>query len=263
MKQLYLHCGGVEATYEEIKAIKTPKPMGPRHHPIDHTLLIDTTKQALEDIDCAISSESYGISNEGSEMFGLFHIEHDNPNGTYDQVVGLRDSHSQLFGAGLCAGAGVFVCDNLAFSAEIKVSRKHTRYIERDLKELLAHAASQLADKWLNQQIRYDAYFDKTLTNEEAHDIIIRAAIDHKALPNAQIQHVVNEWREPEHDVFQERTAWSLFNAFTSVAKRAPTQLLDRTITLHNVFDTVCRDEIKQQQLAYSEDNTDTDDVPF
>jgi hypothetical protein len=27
----------------------------------------------------------------------------------------------------------VFVCDNLAFSGEIKIARKHTRFIVRDL----------------------------------------------------------------------------------------------------------------------------------
>ena len=255
-KKLYLHCGGHEVAYEDVKHVVTPAPKN-RHYPIAHTDLIDGTRTALANADCTITKETFGLNHEGNDLFALFEIEHEDTNGTYGQVVGLRNSHIQHFAAGMCAGSKVFVCDNLAFSAEIKVSRKHTRFISRDLQGLLSRAVVKLADKWTDQQIRYDAYHDRELTEKEVHDLVIRAAVDYNALPNAQIQHVVNEWREPTHAAFEPRTAWSLFNCFTEVAKRAPSQIVNRTVTLHNVFDGICQAELldrkRQMEFAYPE----------
>jgi len=41
-------------------------------------------------------------------------------------VVGLRNSHDKSFPAGLVIGASVLVCDNLSFSGEVRLARKHT-----------------------------------------------------------------------------------------------------------------------------------------
>ena len=250
-KQLYLHCGGTRANYNDVASITTPEPVN-RHYPIPHTTLIDGTKLALENAGCDISTELYGLNHDGGDLFALFEIEHPNPNGTFNQVVGLRNSHIQHFSAGLCAGGRVFVCDNLMFSAEIKVSRKHTRFIMRDLQGLLSQSMPKLADKWIDQQIRYDAYHDRIMTDEEVHDLVIKASLDYHCLPNSSIKHVINEWREPSFDEFTERNAWSLFNCFTHVAKRAPSQIVNRTLTLHNLFDGVC-----QEQLAEYEKQTE------
>ena len=51
----------------------------------------------------------------------------------YGLVIGLRNSHDKSFPASIALGSGVFVCDNLAFSAEVTIARRHTRFIERDL----------------------------------------------------------------------------------------------------------------------------------
>lgn len=261
--QLYLHCGGARANYNDVAQIPTPKPKN-RHYPIPHTTLIDGTKLALENAGCDISKEIYGLNHEGGDLFALFEIEHEIPNGTFNQVVGLRNSHIQNFAAGLCAGGRVFVCDNLMFSAEIKVSRKHTRFIMRDLQGLLSKAMAKLADKWIDQQIRYDAYHDRVMTDKEVHDLVIKASVDYNCLPNAAIKHVVNEWRNPSHDEFKDRNAWSLFNCFTHVAKRAPSQIVNRTMTMHNVFDGFCQKQLdarlRQTQLALDID-TAVDDA--
>ena len=39
--------------------------------------------------------------------------------------------------AGLAVGAAVFVCDNLSFSGEVRLARKHTAHFERDLPQLV------------------------------------------------------------------------------------------------------------------------------
>ena len=50
---------------------------------------------------------------------------------------------------------------------------------------------------------------------------------------------IVKEWREPRYpEAFSDRTAWSLFNAFTETLKGNLTELPKRTQALHSLFDT-------------------------
>ena len=93
----------------------------------------------------------------------------------YAYVLGLRNSHDKRFPAGLAVGASVFVCDNLSFSGEIKIARKHTRHIVRDLPELVSGAVGQLAERWHEQARRIDAYRSHEIGDKQAHDLIVRA----------------------------------------------------------------------------------------
>ena len=49
---------------------------------------------------------------------------------------------------------------------------------------------------------------------------------------------MLHEWREPRHDAFQARNAWSLFNAFTEALKGNLVELPRRTEALHGLLDT-------------------------
>jgi hypothetical protein len=52
---------------------------------------------------------------------------------------------------------------------------------------------------------------------------------------------VIRQWRNPSHPEFQERTAWSLLNAFTEVLKdrqhQQPARAAHETITLQKLLD--------------------------
>jgi hypothetical protein len=41
-------------------------------------------------------------------------------------------------------------------------------------------------------------------------------------LAASRIRLVLEQWLEPKHEEFRPRVAWSLFNAFTEVAKNSP-----------------------------------------
>ena len=51
---------------------------------------------------------------------------------------------------------------------------------------------------------------------------------------------VIQQWRQPNHPEFRERTAWSLLNAFTEVLKdrqqRQPSRAAHETITLQKLI---------------------------
>ena len=81
-------------------------------------------------------------------------------------VIGLRNSHDKSFPSALALGNRVFVCDNLAFSGEIKLSRKHTKNISRDLPGLVTKAVGRLADLRQFQAKRIEAYKAADLSND-------------------------------------------------------------------------------------------------
>ncbi len=118
--------------------------------------------------------------------------------------------------AGLVAGNKAFCCDNLAFSGEVQISRKHTRFALRDLRHLTARAVAELGGTLESLDQRILCYNEAWITDQRAHDIVIRA-LDAGAITTTQVPEVLNEWREPSHAEFQPRTEWSLFNAVTAV----------------------------------------------
>jgi hypothetical protein len=126
---------------------------------------------------------------------------------------------------------------NLAFSGEVKLARKNTTNIVRDLPRLVQSAIGKLMDRWHHQDTRLSIYKLTEIEDRVAHDLIVRAT-DVGVCPNKLIPHVLREWREPRHETFLPRNAWSLFNAFTESLKGNLIELPRRTEALHGLLDT-------------------------
>jgi hypothetical protein len=160
----------------------------------------------------------------------------------YSLVVGLRNSHDHSFSASIAMGSAVFVCDNLAFSGEVAIARKHTRFIRRDLPRVVHAAVGRLADMRVQQHERITAYKRKQVSDSLAHDLVVRA-IDASILPVTQVPTVLSEWRTPAHEEFAAdgKTVWRLFNAFTETLKgRNLVALPSRSQALHGLIDGIC-----------------------
>jgi len=90
---------------------------------------------------------------------------------------------------------------------------------------------------WQKQGQRIERYKEHDLTNEQVHDIVIRS-VDVGVLPNRRVPDVLTEWREPSHEEFNGRNAWSLFNSYTEVFKGSLAELPKRTERLHGLLDS-------------------------
>ena len=56
-------------------------------------------------------------------------------------------------------------------------------------------------------------------------------------LAPSRLPKVIEAWEEPQHEAFQPRTAWSLFNAFTEVQKaNAPRAQMEGSLRLSALF---------------------------
>jgi len=232
---LILHCGAQAVPRVEVARVSTPRPTE-TWTPIPHVTIIETVEDALRSVGLRIGNQVHSLSQEGNRYFGLTEVSGPDDTGDYALVLGLRNSHDKSFPVGLVAGASVFVCDNLSFSGEVRLTRKHTVHLQRDLPQLVSSGVGKLMDLWHHQDERINAYRNYRLKNKSAHDLIIRA-VDVGAVTNRMIPSVLKEWREPSHPEFGDRSAWSLFNAFTEVLKGNLPELPKRTEVLHGLFD--------------------------
>jgi hypothetical protein len=208
--------------------------------PIAHGTILDQVQHVLTANGLSVVSEAHGLSADGARYFGLLQLDDGRETGGWGLVVGVRNSHDKSFPAGLALGAGVFACDNLSFFGEVKLARKHTAYIERDLPQFVNRAVGMLTQLRHTQEQRFLTYKRTELPDSQVHDLTIRA-VDAHVLPVTKIPELLQEWRTPRHPEFREgKTAWRLFNAFTETLKGRLTELPRRTQTLHGLLDGAC-----------------------
>jgi hypothetical protein len=236
---LCLHCGSRSVPRDQVAAITTP-PRTSSWVPIPHARLLEGVQSSLQRAGLSVVSEAHGLSRDGARYFGLLEFVNGRPDGDFGLVVGLRNSHDKSFPAGLAVGAHVMVCDNLSFSGEVSLARKHTAHVERDLAQLIDRAVGRLGDLRRSQEERFAAYKGKELPDSAAHDLLIQA-LDARVLPVTHLPDVLSEWRQPRHAEFRDgKTAWRLFNSFTEVMKGNLDALPRRTQALHGLLDATC-----------------------
>lgn len=239
---LSLHTGARTVQRQQLQNVKTPARTA-TWVPVPHDRLVAGVIGALEANHLTVVNESHGLTRDGSRYFGLLQIDGGkSTDDDFGTVIGVRNSHDKSFPAGLVVGGGVFVCDNLTFNGEIRLSRKHTIHLDRDLPQLVNRAMGQLADQRQKQEQRFITYKQTEFTDAQAHDLVVRS-IDALVCPVTRIVEVLQEWREPRHPEFRAagKTAWRLFNAFSETLKGNLELLPKRTQALHGLMDIACR----------------------
>jgi hypothetical protein len=234
---LMLHCGATEVARNDLARL-IDMPMTTRTYcPIGHDTFVDLVEDKLNDVGFRFGEQAHSLTKEGKRYFGLVQLLNGHAdNEQHALVVGIRNSIDKSFPAAVAFGSQVFVCDNLAFSGEVKVSRKHTTNIMRDLPNLVAAAVSNTSLMRENQDARFAAWQDTKLTDLRA-DRIICNMVRQGVINTSRVEKVINEWDEPTHD-FGGRTAWRLFNATTEALKGAPLHDIPmRTIGLQAMLD--------------------------
>jgi hypothetical protein len=236
--KLYLHCGAERITREDL--VKVPTPAATETwQPIPHFTLVEQVEKALTQVNMHVVEEAYGLTKSGARMFGLLQVANGVKTEDYGYMLGLRNSHDKSFPAKLGVGSRVFVCDNLALSAEIEIARKHTLNIMRDLPILTLNAISRLAAHYNRQGDRIEAYKRAELDDRDAESLMTRWCQDEVSIfPKTKITEVYKEWHTPKYPEFaQAKNVWRLFNGITECLKGAIWQLSGRTERLHALCD--------------------------
>ena len=241
MLNLVLHCGAAAVDRDAVAA--SPTPIATRTwQPIPHGRLLGLVEGTLERGGLHVVNHAHALTRDGARYFGLLELRNGQPVNGHALVVGVRNSHDQSFPAGLVIGSGTFICDNLCFSGEVVLARRHTVYIQRDLPELVNRAVGQLGDLRRQQEERLAAYKATQMERRDAHHLLIEA-LRMQVLPATRLPVAVREYDEPSHDEFREHgpSAFRLLMAVTEAIKgRNLDALPRRTQALHGLLDGAC-----------------------
>jgi hypothetical protein len=210
---LVLHRGARPVSGEELAEVKAPAPVG-RWYPLSHQTVLRRVKDTLGEAGFVVKREQLALAKDNHRFFGTLDLESQLVHGVA-LSVGVRNSTDKSFPIGFVAGSRVFVCDNLAFSAELLVRRKHTRFGEQRFAADIAAAMPKLGQFRELEAKRIEGMARTEVTDTLAESIILRA-FEKGVVPAPLLPAVIREWRAPKHDDFKPRTLWSLFNAFTS-----------------------------------------------
>ncbi len=159
-------------------------------------------------------------------------------------VFGLRNSSDKSTAASACMGNSMMVCDNMCFSSDVKLARRHTVNILRDLDGMLAKAISRIVSSWHDMGHRIEAYKGSEISLERASNLVVDLA-ESKALPERDVYKTVKEFRDPRHPEFRDNTLWSLYNSVTENLKGGDlAKLPERTMKMQShVYSHVCNDD--------------------
>lgn len=238
---LVLHCGAREVERRDLELIEAPPPTS-SWFPLKHLTVVTAVEGTLDRAGFSIVKSRLSVSHDGFRFFAVLDLA--SQIGSSETLsIGIRNSNDKSFPIGFCCGARTFVCDNLAFSAEIIIARKHTRFGENRYREGIANAVATLPQFVANETRRIEVMKNKSISDDQANSLILQSA-ERRVIGWRSIPQVLREWRLPTQDEFRPRTTYSLLNAFTEVLKdrfqRYPLKAAYETIGLQKLL---CQDD--------------------
>lgn len=235
MSQLMLHRGGWSATLADLASVTVPDPTD-SYVPVPYPRLVEEIKLHVPRFGLGIAREEYALAREGRQMFGVLSCRNGKPEADYCLALGVRSSVDRSLAVSCCAGSRTFICDNLAFSGEVVMHRKHTVHVFRDLPDLIYRMLSQVSSMRSRIDAEIAAMKVRELPPAHAHHLMVEA-VKGAVVPASRLPKVIEAWEEPRHEVFSPRTAWSLFNAFTEVQKGSgPRAQMEGSLRLWALF---------------------------
>jgi hypothetical protein len=197
---------------------------------------VDYVKHSLTFFGHEVVGEDYGVTPTGDRFFGVLSLRSEH--GDYTDMVGLRNSHDKSFPVGVSFGSRVFCCDNMAFTGEHVIKRRHTPKIKRELPGLIAEIIEPLADQRRQQTVRFDRYKALPLPDQLMNHGIME--MFRKGVINlTRIGDVVDAYDRPPHD-WGDHSPWRLFNACTFALTGKVAENPQGTKVLHDIIDGVC-----------------------
>lgn len=232
---LMVHRGGWEATKADLACVPVPESTE-SYHAVPYHRFIEEVELHIPRFGLEVRSSQFALAREGGQMFGVLTCSNGTPDKDYALAIGVRNSYDRSLAVGLTLGSRVFCCDNLAFSGEVTMHRKHTRQVFRDLPDLIYRMLSQVSSMRKRTDGEIAGMKVRELQPAAAHHLMIEA-IRSNVLPASRLPKVIEAWEEPAHAEFLPRTAWSLFNAFTETQKGAPARAqMEGSLRLSSLF---------------------------
>lgn len=232
---LVVHRGGWSASKSDLASIPVPEPTG-SYHPVPYLRFIEEVELHVPRFGLTVQSSAFALAREGGQMFGVLTCVNGKPAADYALAIGLRSSYDRSLALSCCSGSRTFICDNLAFSGEVTMHRKHTVNVFRDLPDLIYRMLSQVAAMRERTDHEIATMKVRELPPAHAHHLMIEA-VKANVVPASRLPKVIEVWERPAHEQFRPRTAWSLFNAFTEDQKGSSARAqMEGSLRLSSLF---------------------------
>jgi len=122
----------------------------------------------------------------------------------------------------------LFVCDNFAFSSEVVITKRHTQFGNDRYQEGVAAAIERLNEYRELETQRILTLQSTALPDASAESVVLRAW-EKGIVGTRLLRPLLDEWRKPSFDEFNDRTAWSMLAAFTHIVKSGQRRYPNRT----------------------------------
>lgn len=221
--RLIAHAGGVVRTRNELATLPTPAGTD-TWKPVPHWELVGHLADGLTEHGIVISREQYATSGPAdARLFGVLDLivpDLDTPD--FGMSLGIRGSNDRSLAIQAVAGARVFVCDNMAFSGDsgtIVLKKKHTSRL--DLRRVVPPAIDLYLEKAGAFVIDIDRMKNHALTDEAAKAVIFDAFAKTPVMSRRLFPVVAKLYfdDDSQREKFDDRSLWSLNNAFTEAVK--------------------------------------------
>ena len=247
--QISMHKGGQKVNENVIRMLPTP-PSTNTFQPIQHSTLLDLVRDEVASRDMIVTNEQLFVNRNGNHFFGVLDLE--GPYDDYCSVIALRNSHLKDFAASLALGSRVFVCDNTALSGDVRVGRKHTLNIHRDLPRIVANGIAKLTVVAKDQEARIGHYKEAELDRPAAEHALVRS-LELGVVPAAHAKKVWTAWKNDTR-WGDAPTAWRMMNSITDNWSKTTNQLISelmpRSRRLYTVLDDVSEFRIANEEVV-------------
>lgn len=238
---MVLHCGASHATREQVLAVEVPEHTK-TWFPLGYKRMLEITESAAKRHHLELRKEAFGLSKDGGQFFGL--LQYDSGHPDLYMAQGLRGSIDMSMANAGASGAGVFVCDNMAFNADgLKILRRNTRYVEQDFEELIEMQFNQATGLFEQLKQSFEIYKQVEVDKDTGFEML-GLMMGRKLLSPTQATIAFDDWTTPRHVEFADPTMYSLYNCVTEALKKsAPGKIIDKHVAAHEFFEAQLEDE--------------------
>ena len=168
--------------------------------PVSHFDLATLVADSLIAAGFEIVEEDHVIARGGLRYFGGFAITRKDLAGSDRQIFcGVRNSCDKGFAAAICIGNRMLVCENMCFSSEKALSRRHTKNIKLELPSVVSRIISELVSEWSSMSQRIELYKNHNISEEES-CLYVKHLVAQEAIPKQKMFDVLELWDNPALD---------------------------------------------------------------
>lgn len=222
-------------TRTELATLPVPQATS-THKPVPHIELIRGIEFALGEQQISITNEKFSVNREGNAMFGVMDLAGITGMSLegFGAALGLRTANDRTMSIQLGVGAKVFICDNLAFHADmIALRKKHTSGL--DLISNLRDAVRRFIEKFWVMSKQFDDLKSTVITDDQArvriYDAFAKEILAPRYFPavhqayfgtvDTTVESAAAGAQVVPFDPQFKGTVWALHNAFTWALKSA------------------------------------------